>query len=41
MFDDCFDSNFTGKGKLAIPYAINSGNYEMIYQEYQVILRRK
>jgi len=40
MFDDCFDSNFTGKGKLAIPYALSTGNYELVYREYQVILRK-
>jgi len=40
MFDDVFDFSFTGKGKLAIPYALNSGNYELLCQDYQVCLRK-
>jgi autotransporter strand-loop-strand O-heptosyltransferase len=41
MFDDIMDNNYTGKGQLAIPYALGTGNYEKIFHEYQVILRRK
>jgi autotransporter strand-loop-strand O-heptosyltransferase len=41
MFDDVFDDTFRGKGKLAIPYAIESGNYELLAKDYQVVLRRK
>ena len=40
MFDDIFDFTFTGKGKLAIPYALSSGNYELLCQDYQVCLRK-
>jgi len=40
MFDDCLDSSFTGKGRLAIPYALSTGNYELVYRDYQVILKK-
>jgi len=40
MFDDCFNADYKGKGHLAIPYALESGNYEKIFHGYQVILRR-
>jgi predicted O-methyltransferase YrrM len=40
MFDDIMDGNYTGKGQLAIPYALSTGNYDKIYHGYQVILRR-
>jgi predicted O-methyltransferase YrrM len=41
MFDDVMDQTYKGKGQLAIPYALSSGNYEKIFHEYQVILRKK
>jgi len=40
MFDDVFDISFTGKGKLAIPYALEHG-YKIIHQGYQVVLRKE
>jgi Glycosyltransferase len=41
MFDDVMDANYTGKGQLAIPYALESGKYEKIFHEYQVILKKR
>lgn len=40
MFDDIMDDNYTGKGQLAIPYALEGGKYEKIFHGYQVILKR-
>jgi len=40
MFDDIMDDNYTWKGQLAIPYALGTGNYEKMFHEYQVLLRR-
>jgi hypothetical protein len=41
MFDDIVGPNYEGKAKKVIPYALETGNYEIIYQDYQIILRRK
>jgi autotransporter strand-loop-strand O-heptosyltransferase len=40
LFDDIMDADYTGKGQLAIPYALGTGNYEKMFHEYQVLLRR-
>ncbi len=40
MFDDIVGPNYEGKAKLVIPYALKTGNYEIMYQDYQIILRR-
>ena len=42
MIDDVFDSiTFKGKGELAIPWLLETKEWEMIYCEYQAILKRK
>jgi autotransporter strand-loop-strand O-heptosyltransferase len=41
MFDDIVGPNYQGKAELVVPYALSTGDYEILYQDYQVILRRK
>jgi autotransporter strand-loop-strand O-heptosyltransferase len=41
MFDDIVGPNYEGKAKKVIPYALETGNYEILYQDYQIILKRK
>jgi len=38
VIDDIFDEEYTGKGKLLIPYMLNKG-YKIIEKGYQVILK--
>lgn len=41
MFDDIFNvDTWFGKGGKAIPYMLESGNYEILHKAYQVILRK-
>jgi autotransporter strand-loop-strand O-heptosyltransferase len=41
LIDDIFDSNYRGKGELAIPWALNTGKFELICCEYQALLKYK
>lgn len=41
MFDDIFNvDTWFGKGGKAIPYMLETGNYEVIHKAYQVILKK-
>jgi autotransporter strand-loop-strand O-heptosyltransferase len=40
MFDDLVGKGFEGKAELAVPYALETGKYKIIYQDYQIILQR-
>ena len=41
MFDDIVGPNYQGKAEKVVPYALETGNYEILYQDYQIILRKK
>ncbi|MCF8276752.1 MAG: class I SAM-dependent methyltransferase [Flavobacteriales bacterium] len=40
LFDDNFDGQFTGKGKLAIPYLLSEGWIQVAATDHQVLLVR-